>query len=78
MYKIKDYFEDLEAEAKKPFKLGTISQLNTGAMPYVVLDGELSAAEIGIPYLDTYTPVLNDRVLMINYNGLIIIGKVIT
>ncbi len=78
MYSIKEYFEDLSKEAKKPFKLGTVSQLNAGGTPYVRLDGESTAAEIGIPYLNTYTPVVNDRVLMINYNGLIIIGKVNT
>lgn len=78
MYKVEDFFEDLSKEVSKPFKLGKISQLNSGSTPYVLLDGETNAAEIGIPYLSSYTPVLNDRVLMANYNGLIILGKVIT
>ncbi len=78
MFNAKDYLEDLNKEIKKPFKYGTISQLNAGSTPFVKLDGESTAAEIGIPYLDTYTPTVGDRVLMTNYNGLVIIGKIIT
>lgn len=78
MYKPEDYFKDLTQEVKQPFKYGTITQLNSGSTPYVRLDGETNAAEIGIPYIDSYTPVVNDRVLMVNYNGLVIIGKIIT
>ena len=78
MYKVEDYFKDLSKDVKKPFKYGTITQLNAGSTPYVRLDGETTAAEIGIPYMDSYTPVVDDRVLMVNYNGLVIIGKIIT
>jgi len=76
-FKPQDYFNDVKKEPPKQFKYGTIKQLNAGSRPYVLLDGETILKEIGVPYLSSYTPALEDRVLLSNYNGYVIIGKIV-
>ncbi len=77
MYKAKQFIEDINKEPPKQFRYGVVKQLNAGSRPYVLLDGETTLIEIGVPYLASYTPALNDRVLMTNYNGYVILGKII-
>jgi len=77
MYKAEDYFKDTKKEPPKQFKYGVVKQVNPGSRPYVLLDGETTLKEIGVPYISSYTPTLEDRVLLTNYNGYVIIGKII-
>ena len=60
------------------FRLGTIPSTYTSGRPQVQFDGESAASTRTYPYLGSYTPAANDRVLvaMVGHGG-IILGKVI-
>ncbi len=73
MYSATEFLKDLNKEQTKPFKFGVV----TSTSPlHVKFDGETEASTETIPRLSSYTPVVNDRVLMIDFNGLIIIGSI--
>jgi hypothetical protein len=61
-----------------PYKLGTIPADYVSGKPTVQFDGESSPSIKTYPYLSSYTPSANDRVLvaMVGHGG-VIIGKII-
>lgn len=64
---------------KQPaFRLGTIPASYTSGRPTVQFDGETTTSSRTWPYLSSYTPTANDRVLvsMVGHGG-IILGKII-
>lgn len=59
------------------FKLGTVSEINEKLK--IKFDGEDSLSGKGYSYLQSYTPVLGDRVLLIKMSGTyVIVDRVIT
>lgn len=60
------------------FSLGTISSSYTSGRPQIVFDGESTASTRTYPYLSSYTPAANDRVIIaIVGHGGVILGKII-
>lgn len=58
--------------------LGTIPGTYTGGRPTIVFDGEATASTKTYPYLSSYTPAANDRVLLLRVGHTwTILGKVI-
>ncbi|MED4586679.1 hypothetical protein P9578_28390 [Brevibacillus choshinensis] len=65
-------------EQSSPFRLGKISATYTSGRPPVLFDGETTASTRIYPYLASYTPVANERVLLGKVgNGWVVLGKVI-
>jgi len=63
---------------KAPYRLGKIDPAYSSGRPKIVFDGETTASEKQYPYLESYSPVANDRVLLLKVSGsYVIIGKVI-
>ncbi len=73
MYNAQDFINDINKPQKQVFKYGTVVTI---APITVKFDGETEASNMTIPYLKSYVPTVGDRVLMLGYNGLIIIGAV--
>jgi hypothetical protein len=60
------------------YKLATVSALFSNGVPKLLMDGETIASEKKYAYLSSYTPAVNDRVLLIRIGStMIILGKVI-
>jgi hypothetical protein len=63
---------------KAPYRLGKIDPVYSTGRPAIVFDGEATASEKQYPYLSSYTPTANDRVLLLKVSGsYIVLGKVI-
>jgi hypothetical protein len=62
----------------KTFSLGTISSTHTSGRPKVLFDGDTVVSAKQYPYLSSYTPSANDRVLLVNVGGShVIVGKIV-
>lgn len=64
---------------KKPaFRLGVIPSDYVSGRPQVIFDGETDPSVRTYPYLDSYTPAADDRVLvaMVGHGG-VVLGKVV-
>lgn len=60
------------------FKLGKIDSAYTSGRPKIIFDGETTASGKQYPYLGSYAPVANDRVLTVFVGGsYVILGKII-
>jgi hypothetical protein len=80
----KDELEDFKgmvrelAKGEAPFSLGKVSSTHSSGRPQIVFDGEDSASSKRYPYLSSYTPSANDRVLLVNVGGShVVVGKII-
>lgn len=63
---------------KKPFTLGKIDPAYTSGRPKIVFDGEDTASLKAYPYIASYTPVANHRVLLVNVGGShVVIGRIV-
>jgi len=63
---------------EKNYKLGTIDPNYTEGKPRIIFDGEDTASEKKYPYLGSYAPRKNDRVLLQRVaNSYVVLGKVI-
>ena len=60
------------------FKIGSIASSYTSGRPAVKFDGESTASTRTYPYLSSYTPQANDRVLVaiVGHSG-VVVGKII-
>ena len=60
------------------FKLGTIPSDYVSGRPTILFDGEGTISTRTYPYLDSYTPTGNDRVLvaMVGHSG-VVLGDVV-
>lgn len=65
-------------DSPSPFRMGSISSAYVSGRPKVKFDGESADSTRLYPYLGSYTPVANDRVLvaMVGHGG-IVLGKII-
>ena len=79
MIKPADFLKITKGDSSKaPYRLGKIDSEYSSGRPKVVFDGETTASEKQYPYLDSYAPAANDRVLLMRVSGsYIVIGKVI-
>ena len=61
----------------KPFRLAIVENGYTEGKPRVIFDGETKPTAKRYPYLESYTPFANDRILMAYVSGsYIILGKI--
>jgi hypothetical protein len=66
------------AKQDAPFSLGKVSSTHSSGRPQIVFDGEESASSKKYPYLSSYTPSANDRVLLVNVGGShVVVGKIV-
>jgi hypothetical protein len=64
---------------QKSYSLGKIASNHTSGKPQIVFDGETVASIKRYPYLSSYTPVANDRVLLANVGGShVVLGKIVS
>lgn len=60
------------------YRLGKIDSSYTSGRPKIVFDGETLASTKQYPYLASYIPVANDRILMLIVAGsYVILGKIV-
>lgn len=64
--------------SEKAFSLGKIDPAYNGSgRPKVIFDGSTTVSSKAYPYLSSYTPQANDRVLLANIGGThVILGKI--
>jgi hypothetical protein len=63
---------------KPAFRIGKIPATYTSGRPMVQFDGESTISTRIYPYLGSYTPAANDRVLIATVgHGWVILGKII-
>ncbi|MFO7295797.1 MAG: hypothetical protein C0P72_007215 [Clostridia bacterium] len=64
---------------EKPFTLGKIDPAYSGSgRPRVIFDGNTTVSSKTYPYLSSYTPQANDRVILANVGGThVILGKIV-
>lgn len=64
---------------EKPFTLGKIDPTYNGSgRPRVIFDGSTVVSSKTYPYLSSYTPQANDRVILANVGGThVILGKIV-
>ncbi len=63
---------------EKAFSLGVIQSGYSSGRPKVKFDGDTSNSSKQYPYLSSYTPASNDRVILANIGGShVILGKII-
>jgi hypothetical protein len=79
MIKPADFLKITKGDNPKPlYRLGKIDSEYSSGRPKIVFDGETTASEKQYPYLSSYTPEADDRVLLARIAGsYIVIGKVI-
>ena len=66
-----------QPELKSPFRLGVVASASNG-LPVIIFDGEKTASGKLYARLDSYTPAVNDRVLLVKVSGsYIVLGKVV-
>ena len=60
------------------FRLGYIDSGYVSGLPQIVFDGETSASARLYPYLASYTPAADDRVLvaMVGHSG-VVVGRIV-
>lgn len=67
----------IQGNDKPPFSLGRIDPNYSGGKPRILFDGERSVSKKRYPYLSSYKPKSNDRVLMANMaNTHVVIGHI--
>lgn len=67
-----EYIKESQHDQKSSFKLGTVTALISGS-PKIRFDGEHTASEKLYKSLKSYTPTVNDRVLMAAVSGTYVI-----
>ena len=65
-------------EQSVSFRLGYIDSGYVSGLPQIVFDGETSASTRQYPYLASYTPAADDRVLvaMVGHGG-VVVGRIV-
>jgi hypothetical protein len=73
-----EFLDMLVPEEKKQYRLGKIDSAYVSGQSKVIFDGESVASGKSYPRLGSYTPLANDRVLMLCISGsYVILGKII-
>lgn len=72
-----DFLQMSQPDPKSPFRLGKVVSVING-LPSILFDGEETASGKLYARLDSYTPAVNDRVLLVKVSGTyIVLGKVV-
>jgi len=72
-----EFIQMNQPDPKNPFKLGRVVSVTDG-LPSILFDGEETASGKLYARLDSYTPTVNDRVLLVKVSGTyIVLGKVV-
>lgn len=72
-----EFLEMNRQKTEKVFRLGMVDSV-TGGLPTIQFDGEETASGKLYARLDSYTPAVNDRVLLAKVSGsYIVLGKVV-
>jgi len=78
MFSAEDYINDLKKPTPSMYKLDKISASYTSGRPSVIFDGESVDTVKKYPYISSYTPVADDRVLLLKVSGsYVIIGNIV-
>lgn len=73
-----DYLISQNKEPKSQFKLGKVDSNYTTGRPRILFDGETQLSSKRYPYMESYTPKQNQRVLLAKVSGsYVIIGGVV-
>jgi hypothetical protein len=65
-------------DAMPPFKIATIPAAYTSGRPTLIWDGETTASARTYPYVASYTPAANDRVIVAMCGQVpVIFGKIV-
>jgi hypothetical protein len=63
---------------EKAFTLGKVDPYYSSGRPRILFDGETQVSAKGYPYLSSYSPVANHRVLLANIGGShVVIGRIL-
>lgn len=77
-FNAEDYLRDQQQRQPDAFKLGKIDPVYVSGRPRVLFDGETVVGSKMYPYMDSYTPTANQRVLLAKVSGsYVIIGGVV-
>ncbi|EMS74046.1 hypothetical protein [Ruminiclostridium cellobioparum] len=73
-----DFFNNINKDNDyKTFKLATVTALFTNGFPQIKFDGESTSSAKKYPILASYTPAINDRVLLAAVSSTyVILGKI--
>lgn len=79
MISSEDFLKIMKPSAKdNSFVLGRIDATYSSGRPKIIFDGESEESQKKYPYLSSYTPAADDRVLLAKVNGsFVILGKII-
>lgn len=78
MFNAEEYLIDQQQKKPDSFKLGKIDPFYTSGRPKVLFDGETVPSSKRYPYIDSFIPSANKRVLMAKVSGsYVIIGGVV-
>lgn len=68
----------IESSEKSLFRLGRVDPDYSGGRPSVIFSGESMKSGKQYPYLSSYKPAANDKILLVSVgNSYVIIGKII-
>jgi hypothetical protein len=73
-----EFIQTMNSDKQNPvFKLAIVTSLFTDNSAKLKFDGETEPSEKKYPYLSTYSPAANDRVLLVSLAGTyVILGKI--
>ena len=72
------FLELMQRGSPPVFLIGTIPDTYAAGRPTIQFDGETAASTRTYPYLDSYAPTAEDRVLVaIVNNGAVVLGKIV-
>lgn len=63
-----------EKEIDKTIRFGKVDSAHTTGRPKIIFDGTDAASVKKYPYISTYTPTANDRVIILKN---VILGKIV-
>jgi hypothetical protein len=67
-----------EGKPAPAFAFGKIDSAYSSGRPKVIFDGETAASTKTYPYLSSYTPSANDRVILARAGGsYVVLGKIV-
>jgi hypothetical protein len=72
-----DFIDIMKQEQGKSFCMGRVDNNHLEGRPRIIFDGESSPSAKRYPYLSSYVPKANDRVLLASISGTyVVLGKI--
>ena len=64
-------------EERPVFRLGTVSAISPSGAPFVKFDGESEMSEKAYSYIDSFSPVVGDRIILARgFGTYVALGKI--